>query len=214
MGIMHYAYVLWDFDGTLADTFACMVTAYNALAAQRGLRPLDDPDAARGLSPLAFLRSLGIPLVNLPSVVSAVLASVRQDMAGIRLFAGIGETLEALKRAGCRMSVLSSNAPENIQTCLQANGVAAYFEAIHGYRRVWGKGEGIRRFLKRRAAASDRAVYVGDEVRDIVAARKAGVTMAAVTWGYNTRQILADHHPDYLIETPAQLVTLLTLPPP
>ena len=86
------------------------------------------------------------------------------------------------------MSILSSNARENIVACLRANGVAGLFETVLGYRRLFGKGDGIRRFLKGRIKPGERAVYVGDEVRDIVAARKAGVEVAAVTWGYNHSQ--------------------------
>jgi phosphoglycolate phosphatase-like HAD superfamily hydrolase len=93
--------------------------------------------------------------------------------------------------------------------CLRANGVAGRFEAVVGYRRIYGKGDGIRRFLKGRIGLGQRAVYLGDEVRDIVAARKAGVDVAAVTWGYNTRELLAAHAPDYLIERPEELRMLL-----
>lgn len=207
---MRYAFVLWDFDGTLADTFTCMVSAYNALAARRGLRLIDDPQAVRGLSPLALLQKLQIPLLRAPSLLSSLLAGVHRDMPGIRLFPGIHEVLDGLKQAGCRMSVLSSNSRENILACLRANGVADSFESIVGYRRVLGKGDGIRRFLKGRAAVSERAIYVGDEVRDILAARKAGVDVAVVTWGYNTREVLRDHAPDFVIEQPEQLRTLLS----
>jgi phosphoglycolate phosphatase len=206
---MRYTFVLWDFDGTLADSFSCMVAAYNTLAARRGLRPIDDPEAARGLTPLALLRTLGIPLVSVPSLLAGVLAAVRRDMPGVRLFPGLPEALAVFGRAGCRMSVLSSNSRENILACLRANSVAGHFEAVVGYRRIFGKGEGIRRFLRRRAAAGERAVYVGDEVRDIVAARKAGIDVAAVTWGYNMRELLAEHAPDYLFEQPEQLRRLL-----
>jgi phosphoglycolate phosphatase len=208
---MRYTFVLWDFDGTLADTFSCLVSAYNALAARRGLRPIEDPEAARSLTPLELLRTLNVPLVRVPSLITGVLARVRRDMPGIRLFPGMHEVLDAYKRAGSRMSVLSSNSRDNILRCLQANGVASHFESVIGYRRIFGKGEGIRRFLKRRALAGERAVYVGDEVRDIVAARKAGVDVASVTWGYNTRDLLTRHAPDYVIERPEQLLTLLTI---
>jgi phosphoglycolate phosphatase len=206
---MRYALVLWDFDGTLADTFSCMVAAYNALAARRDLRPIDDPQAARDLTLLALLRTLGIPLLSVPSLLAGVLAAVRRDMPAVPLFPGVPEALDAFGQAGCRMSVLSSNSRDNILACLRANRVAGHFESVVGYRRIVGKGEGIRRFLKSRAAAEERAVYVGDEVRDIVAARKAGVDVAAVTWGYNTRELLAEHVPDFLIERPEQLLTLL-----
>jgi HAD superfamily hydrolase (TIGR01549 family) len=119
------------------------------------------------------------------------------------------QVLDAFQRAGCRMSVLSSNSRDNILACLEANGVASHFESVIGYRRLFGKGEGIRRFLKDRALAGERVVYVGDEVRDIVAARKAGVEVAAVSWGNNTRALLTAHAPDYVIERPQQLLTLL-----
>jgi phosphoglycolate phosphatase len=207
--IMRYPFVLWDFDGTLADTFAFMVSAYNGLAARRGLRRIENPEAIRGLSPLAFVRTLGIPLMSGPSLLAGVLAAVRRDMPNVRLFAGLPEALDAFGKAGCRMSILSSNSRDNILTCLRANGVAGCFESIIGYRRIYGKGEGIRRFLKGRIKPGERAVYVGDEVRDILAARKAGVDAAVVTWGYNTRQLLAEHAPDYLIERPEQLRMLL-----
>jgi phosphoglycolate phosphatase len=206
---MRYEFVLWDFDGTLADTFSLMVSAYNALASRKGLRPLEDPEAARGLSPLALLRTLGVPPARVPSLVAGVLAAVRRDMPAVPLFPGVPEALDALGRAGCRMSVLSSNSRDNILACLRANDVAGSFESVVGYRRIFGKGEGIRRCLRGRAAAGQRAVYVGDEVRDIAAARKAGVDVAAVSWGYNTRELLAEYDPDFLVERPGQLPNLL-----
>lgn len=206
---MRYTFVLWDFDGTLADTFACMVSAYNKLAERRGLRSIEDPEAARALTPQALLRTLHIPLLSIPSLLIGVLAAVRRDMPDVRLFPNIPEVLDTLRRKGCRMSVLSSNSRDNILACLQANGVASHFESVIGYRRIVGKGEGIRRYLKDRCVAGERAVYVGDEVRDIAAARKAGIDVAAVSWGYNTRKLLNEHAPDFLIERPEQLLTLL-----
>ncbi len=206
---MRYALVLWDFDGTLADTFAFMVSAYNVVAARRGLRPIRDTESIRGLSPLAFLRTLGIPLMKAPTLLPGILSAVRRDMPNVRLFAGMPDALNVFWQAGCRMSILSSNSRENILDCLRANDVAGFFETVLGYRRIFGKGDGIRRFLKGRIKPGERAVYVGDEVRDIVAARKAGVDVAAVTWGYNTRELLAEHAPDYLIDHPEQLRMLL-----
>src|SRR5262249_31518896 len=154
-------FVLWDFDGTLADTFSCLVSAYNVLAARRGLRPIDDPEAARGLTPLELLRTLRIPLVRVPSLLTSVLTGMRRGMPGIRLFPGLHEVLVSFQQAGCRMSVLSSNSRDNILTCLRANEVATRFESVIGYRRIFGKGEGIRRFLKHRASPGERAIYVG-----------------------------------------------------
>src|SRR5579875_2674228 len=147
--------------------------------------------------------------MSVPSLLAGILSAVSRDMANVPLFAGVPEVLDRFTQAGCRMSILSSNSRDNILTCLRANGVANRFETVVGYRRLFGKGEAIRRFLKKRISSGERAIYVGDEVRDILAARKAGVDVAAVTWGYNTRDLLAQHAPDYLIEQPEQLQQLL-----
>jgi phosphoglycolate phosphatase-like HAD superfamily hydrolase len=201
--------IVWDFDGTLADTFACLVRAYNALAPRRGFRTLDDPEAARHLPLPALLRSLGIPLVYLPSVVREVVAAVRREMAGIRLFPGMAEVLRELGDAGHRMCILSSNAPDNIRACLRANGVEGLFASVAGYSRLLGKAKGLRRLLRSQAGAGERAVYVGDELRDVEAARKARLPVAAVTWGFQSRDLLAAGAPDYLIDRPEQLLAVL-----
>ena len=52
--------------------------------------------------------------------------------------------------------------------------------------------------------------FVGDEVRDVEAARKVGMTVVAVTWGINSRQGLADANPDFLVDTAEELIKLLT----
>jgi phosphoglycolate phosphatase len=186
-----------------------VVRAYNALARTRGFRPIDDPQAARGVAPLALLRGLGIPMARLPVVVAGILAAVRRDMPDVQLFPGVAGVLEALLRSGRRMAVLSSNSRENVRACLRANGAEDYFEAVVGYRRVFGKGRAIKHLMRSRGVAGRRVVYVGDEVRDVAAARRAGIDIAAVTWGYNSRELLAVQGPDYLIDSPEELLMLL-----
>jgi phosphoglycolate phosphatase len=207
--VMRYELALWDFDGTLADTLASSLRIYNELAVQHGFRTVTDPEAARGLTPLGFLRSHDIPLASVPSLLRNVRAAHRQEMAGTRLFPGLSPVLESLRQAGCRLGILSSNARENILACLRANQVDGLFESVVGYSRLLGKARGIRRQLRARAVDRRRAIYVGDEVRDIEAARQAGVAVAAVTWGFNAADLLARHAPDYLVEQPEQLLRLL-----
>jgi phosphoglycolate phosphatase-like HAD superfamily hydrolase len=206
---MGYELIVWDFDGTLADTFACLVRAYNALAPGRGFRTLDDPVAARHVPLPGLLRSLGIPLMYLPSFTRVVLTAVRREMASIALFPGIAEVLRELGHARRRMGILSSNAPDNIRACLRGNGVEAHFTSVAGYSRLLGKARGLRRVLRTQQVAGERAVYIGDEVRDVEAARKAGVAVVAVTWGFQSRGLLAAQAPDHLIDRPEQLLAAL-----
>jgi phosphoglycolate phosphatase len=206
---MKYRVVVWDFDGTLADTFGCTVRAYNRLAAAYGARPIDDPQAVRGLTLRAFLRAYNLSPLKLPSLIRHVLAGQKEEMATVPLFPNLAAVLEGVRRAGRRMSVLSSNAEGNIRACLGANGVEGLFDAVVGYRRLFGKGRAIRGFVNAQGVPAGDVVYVGDEVRDVEAARKAGVAVAAVTWGYQTRDLLAGHDPDHLVDSPEQLLALL-----
>lgn len=54
---------------------------------------------------------------------------------------------------------------------------------------------------------------MGDEIRDIEAAKKAGVGAVAVGWGYNILKILKEQNPDYLVRSPKELAKVLTLFP-
>jgi phosphoglycolate phosphatase len=206
---MRYPFILWDFDGTLADTFACTVRVYNELAAAYGFRPVDDAQAVRAMPLRAFLRAHRIGLLQLPLLVKRVLARQRGEIARVPLFPGVAEVLQAVREAGGRMGVLSSNATDNIRACLGASGVLELFEDVTGYRRLFGKGRALRRFLKAHGLRGGEVLYVGDEARDVEAAREAGIDVAAVTWGYQARQLLAEHAPDYLLDRPAELLGLL-----
>jgi phosphoglycolate phosphatase-like HAD superfamily hydrolase len=134
-------------------------------------------------------------------------------MFKVQLFPSVAEVLEVLRRSGPRMAVLSSNSRENVRACLRASGSEDHFEAVFGYRRLFGKGRAIKWIrMRSRGVAGRKVIYVGDEVRDVTAARQAGVDIAAVTWGYNTRELLAAQGPNFLVDSPDELLTLLLGP--
>lgn len=206
---MRYQLVLWDFDGTLADTFGCSVRIYNDLADRHGFRRIDDPDGVRGLGTVGFLRHHRIPLLKVPTLVRAVLRAQHDEIAGIRLFPGLASVLAELHDNRCAMAVLSSNRADNIRACLHANGAAGWFAAVFGYQQLLGKARGIRRVMRSAGVTARDVVYIGDEVRDIQAARQAGVPIIAVSWGYQSRALLAEQKPDHLVDRPEQLLELL-----
>jgi len=206
---MKYHTLIWDFDGTLADTLPLALRIFNEVACRRGFRPVEDTEAVRHLGTLAFLRAHNVPLLKLPLLVREFLAAQQQEIASVRLVAGIAETVTALRHQGCRLGVLSSNTRENIVTCLRNNGVAEAFEFVVGYRRLLGKGRALRRLLRDQRADPRTVLYVGDEVRDIEAAREAGADVAAVAWGLHAADFLARHAPTYLVGQPRDLLSLI-----
>jgi phosphoglycolate phosphatase len=202
---MKYQVVVWDFDGTLADTFEVAWQTYNALAVKHGWKPIEDAHALRGLTARAFLKRQKISLLQLPAVAKHFLRAERRHMESVKVFAGLPEVLRGLKGQGRRLGVLSSNSGENIRACLRANGLLDVFDFVIGYPRLFGKARAIRRLLRRDGGRKEEWLYVGDEVRDILAARKAGLDVAAVTWGFQTAELLRCYKPEYLIAEPGQI---------
>jgi phosphoglycolate phosphatase len=204
-----YSLVVWDFDGTLADTFGLSLATFNELARRWGFRPITDPEAARRLTNREFLRAHGISWLRLPRVLRAFQAAVRGQMAGVPLFAGIPELLRDLRGRGVRLGVLSSNTRDNILVCLQAAGLAEAFEFVVGYSRLFGKARALRRTLRLLGVPPGQCLYVGDEVRDLEAARRAGAAFAAVSWGFHAEELLSAHGATYLVRAPAELLAVV-----
>jgi phosphoglycolate phosphatase len=206
---MRYRLIVWDFDGTLADTMALALATYNELAARHGFLRVDDPAAIRGLSTRAFLRKFRISLFRLPRLVREYHAVTKSRMDTIRLFDGLPDILARLKAAGVRQGVLSSNSATNIGTCLRANRVEDVFDFVVGNPRLFGKSRTIRRLLSTHRVEPAQFLYIGDEVRDIEAAKKAGVDVAAVTWGFHAIEQLTREAPTYLWSSPGEIVPTL-----
>jgi phosphoglycolate phosphatase len=208
---MRYRLIVWDFDGTLANTMALALATYNDLAARHGFRPVDDPAAVRGMTTRAFLRQHGISLLRLPLLMREYWAVTRQHMPLVRVFDGLPEVLARLMASGVRQGVLSSNSAANIRACLSANGVEEHFDFVIGYPRLFGKGRTIRRLLKKDGIEPARFLYIGDEVRDVEAAKEAGVAVGAAGWGFHTMDQLSSAAPTYLWSAPAEVLSTLSV---
>jgi phosphoglycolate phosphatase len=206
---MRYDLVLWDFDGTLADSWPLGLAIFNEVAALRGLRPVVDPDAAREMTAVQLMRKHGVSWWRLPRLAVEMKSLARDRIASVQIFPGIAPVLHKLCNHGCRLGIVSSNNEETILTSLRLNGLAEPFEFVHSCSNLFGKGRRVRALLKQLRVRPERVIYVGDEVRDIVAARQARIDVAAVTWGLNSARLLASHEPTYLVDEPADLLPLL-----
>jgi phosphoglycolate phosphatase len=205
---MPFKLVVWDFDGTLADSLPTAVGIFNRLAPEMGYKPLADVTAARGMSTRQLLREHGISLWRLPRLVRKYHAAAAEEADRLKLVAGLPAALAALAAAGVRLGVLSSNREDNIRRCLRANGVEHLFAFVVGYPRLFGKAKALKRILRAERLDRADALYIGDELRDVEAAKKAGVAVAAVTWGFHTTDLLRTAAPDYVVGDVAELTAL------
>ncbi|KQX44695.1 MULTISPECIES: HAD hydrolase-like protein [unclassified Paenibacillus] len=207
-------HILFDFDGTLVDSRALLVKLYNEMAVQYQFRRIRDQDLAllRSLSISERVDRLGVPVLQIPKLVTAGRQLYQNNIRTLHIVPGMKEVIARISSQGMKSSILSSNSEVNIRQILKNNKLDGAFKEIISAKHIFGKHHSIRKVMKQWGTPPSRMIYVGDELRDIEACRKLGVPIVAVTWGYDSQHLLLSGKPDYLVNSPGELLkTLLSL---
>ncbi len=206
-----YRLAMFDFDGTLADSFGWFAATLREITPRYRLTPLDDAQlqALRGLEARAIMQRLGLPWWKLPLVTREMRRRMRDDIAGIVPFDGIDAVLSALKSQGMLIAIVTSNSPGNVRAVLGAHSLA-HVDALEGDVSIFGKQRRLAKTLKRFGCAPREAVYVGDEIRDAQAAAALGIDFVGVGWGYTRADALQAHAQDKVCADSQQLLAALS----
>ncbi|WP_206862329.1 HAD-IA family hydrolase [Lysobacter changpingensis] len=206
---MRYPLVIFDFDGTLADSFPFFVKAQHALADRHGFTAIaeDRVDALRRLGTRELMREVNLPAWKAP-IVAADFIRMMRGAPPVPLFPGVAEVLRQLRDGGARLAILTSNSVENVRRVIDAELLGA-IELIDGGAHMLGKHRRIARMLKEARAAASEAIYVGDQVSDGEAARRVGVAFGAVGWGYAHADTLRTMGAEEFFESVPELGRLL-----
>lgn len=207
---MRYDSLIFDFDGTIADTLDEGLRIYNILAEKNGLKPLDEKElpALRHMSVGGLFRHLGISKHRAPKLLYQGIRMLRGRIASLPLIHGMADTLPVLRSQVRHFGILTSNSVENVGLFLKAHGLDHLFTFVSSTSKLSGKARHLRGIQKSYEIPPSGMLYVGDEIRDIRAAKKAGVAVAAVGWGFNSHESLGAEAPDYLLAQPDELMGL------
>ena len=199
---MKYRLAIFDFDGTLADSFPFFLRVFNQLARQHGFKGID-PELAptfRHYTPRQMMELVGMPAWKLPLVARSFISLMKQNATSISLFEQVDETLLQLVNHGMVLAIVSSNSYDNISQILgPANTkLIRHFECGMS---IFGKPTRIQKVLKKTGIPSHEVIYIGDQVTDLEAARKVSIAFGAVSWGYGTIESLREHSPEEEFES-------------
>lgn len=202
--------VVFDFDGTIADTLSVVIKIANKFADHYGYKkiPLSDLPKLREKKPSQVLKHLGISIFKLPIVVRKIRFEMNKEVAHLKTAVELRDTLEYLKKKGCVLGILTTNSTENVTEFLKNNDLQ-FFDFVYSGRAVFGKSRLLKKLMKEKKIPHVDPIYVGDEIRDVEAAKKAGVKVIGVTWGYNTKTALSTSHPDHIVENPEELKEII-----
>jgi phosphoglycolate phosphatase len=202
--------IIFDFDGTLADTIGTLMQISNRLAPEFGYLQIGEEQLAnlKYLSPWEIIKLSKVALWKLPFLLKRVKEEFPREVRNVKLFPGVAELLNTLKAQGYRLGIVSSNAETNIRSLLKQNQIEHLFDFVTSAS-TFGKGRAIVKLMRQYHCSKSDVIYIGDEIRDIQAARSISIRIVAVAWGFNAPIALIDRQPDLLITKPLALIDAL-----
>lgn len=209
----------FDFDGTLADSFAAITASTNFVRAHYGLPPLAEAEVRQYVGyGLTHLMADLVP--NAP--VDEAVARYREHhgrvmVAETRLMPGVAEAIPELARRGLKLGVCSNKRVEFTRELVGALGLSAFFACVLGPDDVGQRAKPdpamLLEGLKRLEVSAGEAVYVGDMIVDVQTARAAGVPVWIVSSdGSGSFDAEGGPEPDRVLRSFAELPDLLPAP--
>ena len=202
--------LIFDFDGTLADTFDHFLEVFDEAARVYGFRPFDrsNIDHLRTLNARSILKYHEVPIWKLPAITHATRKLMALRIHDVRLFTQIDHALACLHDRGTLLAVLSSNSKSNVLRVLGAQ-TASLFDHFECGASIFGKRSRLRKLLVQSGVKVEDSMFIGDEIRDAQAARDVGVRFGAVSWGYSKIGALLEAGAEEHFSAPCELKTKL-----
>jgi len=199
--------VIFDFDGTLSDSGDWFLSVVDELARKFRFRTVqpDEVDMLRNKSSRDVIAFLGISRWKLPLIARHVRRLVGRNAHQIELFPGTPDLLEQIAATGVKIALVTSNAEANVRKILGPEH-AARIDCFACGSSLFGKAPKFRRVLKKMGVKPGEVLAVGDETRDIDAAREGGMRAGSVLWGYAAEELLIAMRPDVLFRTPQDII--------
>ncbi|PIS15953.1 carotenoid oxygenase [Candidatus Roizmanbacteria bacterium CG09_land_8_20_14_0_10_41_9] len=203
--------IIFDFDGTIADTLPHIINLYNTFGFAYGFRKItkSELECLRGKTISELMREFNASLLRLPFLIGKVQSELYSHMDKVRLFPNMKKVIVSLKKSDVTLGVVSSNSKENIEKFFKKHKIAT-FDFIHSEKNIFGKDKVLMNIMRKYPIPKGEIVYIGDEVRDIEACRKIGIDCISVTWGFNKKELLKKENPTLIVDTPEELLSLLT----
>ncbi len=199
---MSYRLVIFDFDGTLADSFPLFNRVFNEVAERFHFRQLtpEELEALRTLSSREVIAHLGVPIWKLPLIARYMRQVMAREIETISLFPGVPDLLRGLADAEVTLAVVTSNSQENVRRVLgpENTRLIRYFGCGVS---LLGKRAALRRVVRQSGILPHEVLSIGDELRDLEASRAERLPFGAVGWGYTSLDALESRSPEEVFRT-------------
>jgi phosphoglycolate phosphatase len=185
--------VVFDFDGTLADTVDLLVEASRVVLRSAGYEEAASADleALRDMQPLEALETVGIPLRAVPGLVRRLRRELRHRASEVALADEVSVCIQGLHESGFTLGIMSSNSPKLVRSVIERAEIARFFKFVARGGAIRDRGRRLNRVVRRHSRLAEQWIFVGDEIRDFDAASQCGIPFVGVGWGVASPETLA-----------------------
>ncbi len=208
--------LVFDFDGTIADTINPLIRVINKLADEFSYIKIrqEDIQYLKSKRTREVLAYLNISMLKLPLIVRRLRKEMNKEIPLLKPTVNIKPILLSLKRYGYDLGILTTNSKKNVLTFIKNNDLDV-FDFIRSTHHLLSKHIVLRSikhdYIIEHKDKSTSIYYIGDEARDIEAGRRAKVNTIGVTWGFNSKEALLREYPDYIVDKPEELEDIFAL---
>ena len=202
--------IIFDFDGTIADTVEVFVQVNNDNYKDYGTKFVsqEDVEALKKMGDRQALKFLGINVLEFVLITRKFFKQIHNFMHTAPIYPHIKEILAALHKQGKMIAIVSRNSAPNIKSFLKSNNID-HISQIFSENIVIRKHKIINMLVKKHKLSKSQVVFIGDRISDFVAAKKAGIDFIFVTWGYGDATKVPQNELKYIAHTPQELKELL-----
>lgn len=198
--------IIFDFDGTLCDSFEVVLATANKYLTKGGKKPISSNDIrTKGIEKL--IKEYKLNKLQILIFVYKGRHEFKNFESKLQIFPELIPILKKLSTTN-NLAILSSNSKSNILKILKRKKIFDLFKFIESDPTLFGKARKLEKIIKKNKLNKNEVIYVGDEIRDIKAGKKINIKTAAVTWGYEGKDLLKEVGPDFLINNPKELLLL------
>ncbi len=198
--------IIFDFDGTLADSVELMIDLYNKHSQQFGYKKLQKNELHE-LQTMNYLKAIKTKQIKfrlIPKILLFMKKEMKKRINEVKPYPGIKEVLNKLQSEGYSIGILTSNDKSLVQQFFKKYNFPK-FDFILSEKSLFGKDKALKRILKKNQLNRDNVLYIGDESRDIVASNKVQISVIGVDWGIAGKEGLEPHSPNRIVHDSKEL---------
>jgi len=199
--------LIFDFDGTIADTFEQLLDILDQYSGDFGVELADKRmlEELRSMSAVDIFKKFRIPFFLIPFINNKVKKNLGEKIKNTNPFKDVIDAIKILKKE-YNIGIVTSNAASSVNIFLHKEKIENLFDFVYSEKNMFGKHKTLNKLIEQNNLDRKSIIYLGDEARDVEACVKANVTIISVGWGFNSEKLLKKVNPNNYVETAKEMI--------